>query len=106
LVKCPEDSLVKRGLADLGGNLIYVRPDYRNHVSSLFLEIFHAHETPHKNGLEVYYLAPRAAMADLTDLLRWPGFSSGTPPEISRVQIRTRIALATFLHKFFLRHRG
>jgi hypothetical protein len=30
LVKCPEDSLVKRGLADLGGNLIYVRPDYRN----------------------------------------------------------------------------
>jgi len=40
---CTEDSLVQRGLADLDGNLVCVRPDRRNQLSSLFLEIFRAH---------------------------------------------------------------
>jgi hypothetical protein len=42
---CPEDSLVQRGLANLGGHVFGHRPDCRNHLSSLFVKKFCVHET-------------------------------------------------------------
>src|SRR5262249_34825082 len=49
LSHCPEDSLVQRGLASLGGNVAAHRPNCRKHVPSLFLEIFRVHETPYSS---------------------------------------------------------
>src|SRR5262245_32333206 len=49
LSHCPEDSLVQRGLASLGGHVGVYRPNRRKHVSSLFLEIFRGYESPYCN---------------------------------------------------------
>jgi hypothetical protein len=43
---CPEDSLVQRSLAKIGGNVLGYRPDCRNHLSSLFLKKFRVHKMP------------------------------------------------------------
>jgi hypothetical protein len=42
---CPEDSLVQRSLAKLGGDVFGYRPDCRNHLLPLFLKKFCVHET-------------------------------------------------------------
>src|SRR5262249_48000812 len=49
LSHCPEDSLVERSVANLGGHVVGYRSNCRNHVSSLFLEIVRVHETPHSS---------------------------------------------------------
>jgi hypothetical protein len=41
---CPEDSLVQRSLAKLGGDVFGYRPDCRNHLLSLFLKKFRVHK--------------------------------------------------------------
>src|SRR6516225_9549264 len=41
----PEDSLVQRGLANLGGHVFGNQHDCRNHLSSLFVKKFCVHET-------------------------------------------------------------
>ena len=41
---CPEDPIVQRGLANLGGKVLRDHSDRRNHLSSLFLKICDAHE--------------------------------------------------------------
>src|SRR5262249_12347763 len=42
---CSEDSLVQRGLANLGGHVFGYRPDCRNHLSSLFLKKSRVHKS-------------------------------------------------------------
>ena len=41
---CHKDSLVERGFANLGGDVVGHRPDCRDHLSTLFLKKFRVHE--------------------------------------------------------------
>src|SRR5262249_24274900 len=51
----PKDSLVQPSLTILSGHVVSYHSHCRNHVSSLFLEIFRVHETPHSSDISRRY---------------------------------------------------